>query len=121
MKTSNLPMLTCSCCGGDAGSFEQHPNRDTGYGICSPCVSWMNGRGTTAAEMERMYGKAGINYEKPMHRVYGRRYAVLAEFLATEIGRVQANQFMTENDGASLLAEANGRLILAHKNDKGVL
>jgi hypothetical protein len=33
--------LTCSCCGGDAGEFEQWPNRDKGYGLCASCVVWL--------------------------------------------------------------------------------
>lgn len=116
-----LPNLTCACCGEAAGAFEQHHDQDTGYGICAACVSWMKGRGTSANEIADLYGSAGVNYEKPMHTVYGRRYAVLAEFLATDIGRAQANQFMLDNEGAALLAEVNGRLVLAHKNDRGVL
>ncbi len=113
--------LTCACCGGSAGAFKQHPNQDTGYGICASCVSRRKGRGTCADEIADLFGTAGVNYEQPMHSLYGRRYSVVAEFLATDIGMAQANKFMLANEGASLLAEENGRLILAHKNDKGVV
>jgi len=52
----------CCCCGGDAGVWEQHWNRDTGYGICAPCVDWMKGRGTSEAEILDLYGKEGENW-----------------------------------------------------------
>jgi hypothetical protein len=55
--------LECSCCGRDAGRWEQWHNRDTGYGVCAPCVHWLRMRGTDDAELERNYGKAGVNYE----------------------------------------------------------
>ncbi|UUZ75481.1 hypothetical protein LP414_27585 [Polaromonas sp. P1(28)-13] len=57
--------LECSCCGGDAGRFEQHPNRDTGYGVCRRCIDWMLGRGTTAEEILRNFGNEGVNYQAP--------------------------------------------------------
>lgn len=54
--------LTCSCCGRDAGRWEQHWNRDTGYGVCRPCVDWMLSLGDTPEQIERDYGKEGLNY-----------------------------------------------------------
>lgn len=56
--------LTCSCCGGDAGKFEQHPNRDAGYGICRKCVDWLDVRGVEQDEFKRNYGTEGVNYAK---------------------------------------------------------
>ena len=61
--TSPKRQLTCACCGGDAGRFQQFFNQDTGYGVCSSCVTWIKGRGMNQAEFERIYGKPGINYE----------------------------------------------------------
>lgn len=48
-------------------------------------------------------------------------FAVLAEFPATEKGRQQANQYMEENQGATLLAVKQGRAILASIEDMGTL
>lgn len=54
--------LGCCCCGGDGGYFEQHWNRDTGYGICARCVAWQRSRGTTEAEIADLYGREGVNF-----------------------------------------------------------
>lgn len=56
--------LTCACCGRDAGRHEQHWNRDTGYGICPSCVGWLLRVGESPEQVERDYGKEGINYGK---------------------------------------------------------
>lgn len=58
--------LTCCVCGDDAGKFKQHPNRDTGYGICLRCVIWLTEtRYVGPEEMKHYYGTAGVNYESP--------------------------------------------------------
>ena len=55
--------LECCVCGNDAGRFQQHWNRDTGYGICPDCVKWLREkRGTTEAEILDLYGKEGANF-----------------------------------------------------------
>lgn len=59
MKTRKL---VCCCCGADAGRWRQHWNRDTGFGVCSPCVDTMRSRGTSDAEIADLYGTAGINW-----------------------------------------------------------
>jgi hypothetical protein len=56
--------MTCCCCGGDAGKWQQHWNRDTGFGVCFRCVEWVKGRGTTDAEVADLYGKEGVNWGK---------------------------------------------------------
>jgi hypothetical protein len=56
--------LTCCCCYGDAGSFEQHWNRDIGYGVCAKCVRWLRSIGTSVEEILSSYGVEGINYAK---------------------------------------------------------
>ncbi len=53
---------TCCVCGDDAGKFKQHWNRDTGFGICAPCIVFVRERGATEAEIADLYGTAGINY-----------------------------------------------------------
>lgn len=51
--------MTCCCCGGYAGRFEQHWNRDTGYGICRPCVlRWYK----DPEEIASSLGKEGVNW-----------------------------------------------------------
>jgi len=54
--------LTCCCCGNPAGKWQQHWNRDTGYGICAACVDWQRSRGVTDAEILDLYGKEFINW-----------------------------------------------------------
>lgn len=57
--------LECCCCGGDAGRFHQHWNRDTGYGICARCVAAARARGESADEILDLYGVEGVNFEAP--------------------------------------------------------
>jgi hypothetical protein len=63
--TMRHPALRCCCCGEDAGRFVQHWNRDTGYGICRPCVEDEIRRGTSAQEIRTLYGIEGRNYAAP--------------------------------------------------------
>ena len=60
----NAPMrhMQCSCCGADAGRFQQWSNRDTGWGICRSCIDWIKGRGETAEEIHRLFGVEGVHY-----------------------------------------------------------
>lgn len=110
--------MTCSICGDGAGRFEQHCNRDTGFGICPRCVGWTQGRGTTPAEMLSLYGVAGMNYEVPTHAVH-QTFTVLATFQDTDRGAREANTYMLSHPNAALLDTRDGLLILADKNDKG--
>lgn len=57
--------LICSVCGAYAGLFEQHHNRDTGWGICPACVTWLRNRGETGEALQANYGAPGINYQDP--------------------------------------------------------
>lgn len=54
--------LTCCCCGEDAGSFEQHPNRDDGFGICASCIARFRRDGMSEAEILDLYGREGVNF-----------------------------------------------------------
>jgi hypothetical protein len=51
----------CCCCGGDAGRFEQWYNRDTGFGICAPCIVRIRTR-ETPEEIKSLYGVEGVHY-----------------------------------------------------------
>jgi hypothetical protein len=62
MTTRNM---TCCCCGADAGRWKQHWNRDTGYGVCAPCIKWLRGKGESETEIGNLYGKEGINWGDP--------------------------------------------------------
>jgi len=55
-------MKKCSCCGGYAGRWVQWPNRDTGWGVCMPCIHWLKGRHTSDEEIESNYGTQGVHY-----------------------------------------------------------
>ena len=55
--------LTCSCCGENAGVFEQWWNRDTGWGHCRRCIDAEIARGTPADEILSCYGVEGVNYQ----------------------------------------------------------
>lgn len=59
MKTRQLG---CCVCGGDAGRWQQHWNRDTGYGVCAPCVEWVRSEGEPEEQIARDYGKEGVNW-----------------------------------------------------------
>jgi hypothetical protein len=62
MKKTRL--LTCCVCGSDAGRWEQHWNRDLGYGVCAKCVAWLRSRGETEKEIADLYGKEGVHWGK---------------------------------------------------------
>ena len=60
----------CSCCGRDAGIWEQWFNQDKGFGVCADCVRFILnhvpfGREelrTTREQFERQHGKPGVHY-----------------------------------------------------------
>lgn len=56
--------LSCCVCAGEAGTWEQHWNRDTGFGVCADCVAWLRGKGETEAEIADLYGVEGVNWGK---------------------------------------------------------
>lgn len=111
--------LTCCCCGDDAGRFEQHWNRDTGYGICAKCVAEEMGRPDSAEHLEELYGKPDVNYRRPMITHQGRRFACLAVFPNTEAGTKAANAFMERMSGAAVLCVTDA-VYLADVSDQGV-
>lgn len=110
----------CCCCGGGAGRFEQHWNRDTGYGICRDCADDEIKRGTSPANMVELYGIPGKHYAAHTFQLYGRKFNVLAAFPNSKKGEHDANQFMLDIPYASLLSADGDQIILADKNDKGV-
>jgi hypothetical protein len=107
--------LTCCVCGEDAGEFEQHWNRDTGWGICVRCVSEEAIR-ETPDQMLSLYGKVGINYGQPTVRHMGKHYKVLATTKREDL----ANAFMARTEGAAVLTVLDdGLIVIADKNDEG--
>lgn len=108
--------LTCCCCGGDAGKWEQHWNRDDGYGICPACVAEEKAV-LPPEEIESNYGKSNVNYDQPIVRLHGRKYMVLAATRDEDT----ANAFMERTPKASVLTVFdNGLIIIADSADKGV-
>lgn len=61
-QDNHFRRLTCCCCGRYAGTWRQHWNRDTGYGVCVPCVKTMRERGATEAEILDLYGTENMNW-----------------------------------------------------------
>lgn len=55
------------------------------------------------------------------HRVYGREFAVIAEFPDSVEGVNQANDFMLKHQSAGVLANEDGRIILASVDDAGIV
>lgn len=58
--------LECSCCGGDAGRWQQFHNQDTGYGMCARCVDSIVARGPQYIEahgidINRTWGLPGVH------------------------------------------------------------
>lgn len=54
------------------------------------------------------------------HTLYGRSFAIVAEFPDTEQGTRDANAFMEANAGACVLEVIDGRVILADQADQGI-
>lgn len=52
--------LTCSCCDRPTRGRQWH-NRDTGYGLCTKCATWLEPR-ESAEAMQQNYGTKGIHY-----------------------------------------------------------
>ncbi len=63
----------CSCCGGEAGAWEQWWNQDKGFGVCAKCVTFIlnhvpfgnESLRTTPEQFEQMHGLPGVHYEQP--------------------------------------------------------
>lgn len=108
--------LECCICGGGAGSFEQHWNRDTGYGVCPSCVAEEAAR-STPEQLEQLYGKPGVNYRQPTVSHMGRRFNLMA--ICRESQPDVANAFMSRTAGASVLCITDGTVYIAHVDDKG--
>jgi len=54
--------LLCCCCGMSTRGRQWH-DRDTGYGVCMPCIDWAKARGNTSPdELLNYYGAEGIHY-----------------------------------------------------------
>ena len=54
----------CSCCGKDAGVWEQWFNQDKGFGICAKCFSWYKTLNYTKHQLQEMFGIPNVNYKE---------------------------------------------------------
>lgn len=108
--------LTCCICGEYAGKFEQHWNRDAGWGVCPQCVSEQAAI-VSPEELAELYGAAGVNYDVPMVRHYGLRFRVLAATKSRDV----ANAFMLRTPNAAVLKifEDTGLIVMADVADVG--
>lgn len=113
---SRVQYLDCCVCGSGAGKFEQHWNRDDGYGICPQCVAEAAAV-ETPESLQELYGKAGVNYNVPMVRHYDRRFRVLAATKRQDV----ANAFMARTPGAAVLKvfEDDGLIVMVDVADEG--
>lgn len=117
----NAKPLTCSCCGASAGIFQQHFNRDTGWGICAECLAFEMGRDVPTDELVRLYGSPRIHYGIPVVHHLGREYKLMAVFYDTTKGVALANAFMDRHPGASVLCVTHERICIAHHDDAGAV
>jgi len=108
--------MDCCVCGGGAGKWTQHWNRDDGYSICPQCVSEEAAR-LSPEELRSNYGLPGVNYDRPTVKYNGRRYRVLASTFDQDV----ANRFIERTPGATVLMvfPDNGRIVIADRNDEG--
>lgn len=54
---------TCCVCGGSAPAFAQWFNRDTGFGLCGRCATWLKARPDyDPQEFRRNYGDPGTHW-----------------------------------------------------------
>jgi hypothetical protein len=61
--TTKLVHMTCAVCNEYAGQFQQHWNRDAGYGVCSRCVTELAiDVGVDADTIKELYGTHGVNF-----------------------------------------------------------
>lgn len=109
--------LNCCLCGLPAGKWQQHPNRDAGYGICVKCVADELGR-RTPEDMQALYGTPGINHDTPLIREQGRRYQCRATFPHTPAGTEAANDFLTRHPETSILCVSDA-IYIANTADRG--
>lgn len=106
--------MTCCICDGDAGQFEQHWNRDDGYGICAPCVA--DEAVNLSPEQVESYGQVGVNHDQPTVRHMGRRFRVMG----MTKDRDSANAFMARTPGASVLVVFDDTtIVMVDEKDRG--
>lgn len=58
--------MECCVCGENAGRWQQHWNRDTGFGVCISCIKWVRSKQITEDEIADLYGKEGVNWGMPV-------------------------------------------------------
>lgn len=64
--------LTCACCGGDAGIWQQWHNQDTGFGLCAKCADWITERDARLpadfrTDLTHHYGRPGYHRAPATH------------------------------------------------------
>lgn len=118
----------CTCCGANAGHWEQWHNQEEGYGICRSCVDGVMARrvfgcpnpGSVQLEFCSSYGLPGQHYEARTHCMHGQIYAIVADFPDTVDGTKYLSAFMEAFHGVGVLEVAGSRVILASNTDKAI-
>ena len=66
-EVATIRRLTCCCCG-ESTRGRQWWNRDTGFGMCESCITFVRERGMSEGEIQRNYGVAGVHHsiEEPL-------------------------------------------------------
>lgn len=107
----------CCCCGGDAGNFQQHSNRDNGYGICAVCISHERRSGMSEADIEDLYGKAGVNWRNTI-TVGARVYTIAAAFME-DLETDEANRYLQVHPDEAVIACEDNVIYIASVKDMG--
>lgn len=116
-QTSPVRRLYCSCCGEDAGRWNQHWNLEYGIGYCVRCVTSLRIRGESERDIRMMIGAEGFSWGMSI-AVYGLAFRVVAAFGVHDEAR--ANAWMLQHETHALLAIHEGLLLLADIADRGV-
>jgi hypothetical protein len=106
--------LRCCSCGGDAGRWAQHVNRNAGEGWCLVCITRLRCAGAGPEEIKYLCGVEGVHWGMTF-KVYERHYRITAAFRSQDA----ANCWMMEHPNEGPLAESEGMFLLADVNDKG--
>lgn len=110
--------LDCCVCGGSAGKYKQHHNRDEGYGICATCAAEQRSV-TSPEDMLMRYGVERVNYSPAWYKHFGLYYRVVAIVRPGPKQQELANEFMSKFPGTAVLAVQDWGVVIVRADDLG--